>query len=168
MPTILIYIIFHQNPSFSSKIRSKNPIDLFLISIRGKIVGYGRPATRTPLTRGYAGRTISFNPRFDPLLHVGNQTCKNLKLDAEFPIYVQAQQPEDRLESVRLFPFYSIQNLHVWFFMSSSIVLEFDFNLLHFSSLRTLSHTFKLRNALKTWWMVFHCEIRPKGERGGM
>ena len=47
------------------------------------------------------------------LLHVGNQTCKNLKRDAEFPIYVQAQQPEDRLESVRLFPFYSIQNLHL-------------------------------------------------------
>ena len=47
------------------------------------------------------------------LLPVGNQTCKNLKLDAEIPIYVQAQQPEDRLESVHLFPFYSIQNLHV-------------------------------------------------------
>ena len=55
------------------------------------------------------------------LLPVGNQTCKNLKLDAEFPIYVQAQQPEDRLESMRLSPFYSIQNLHVWFFMGSSI-----------------------------------------------
>ena len=71
------------------------------------------------------------NPKFCPcrilifvdfslLLHVGNQRCKNFKLDAEFPIYVQAQQPEDRLESVRLFPFYSIQNLHVWFFTRSS------------------------------------------------
>ena len=47
------------------------------------------------------------------LLYVGNETCKNLKLDAEFPIYVESQQPEDRLESVRLFPFCSIQNLHV-------------------------------------------------------
>ena len=32
----------------------------------GKIIGYGRPATRTPLTRGYAGRTIFFDPRVDP------------------------------------------------------------------------------------------------------
>ena len=66
--------------------------------------------------------------RVPVLLHVGNQTCKNLKLDAEFPIYVQAQQPEDRLESVRLFPFYSIQNLHVWFFTRSTSWLDKEKN----------------------------------------
>ena len=44
---------------------------------------------------------------------LARDNCNQSQAKMQNPIYVQAQQPEDRLESVRHFPFYSIQNLHV-------------------------------------------------------